>query len=146
MLPLASVPELLWEKHRPGLICPWVQMAKVRAQIDRTAVTAVLPASAMWELVTLLAAIRGLRPRVTDTVARRFRPRAEHGSLTVRGREWTRSCAIHTRRSAFPDSAKALKYAERPQTGQNPPTPFIPRDFRPCFGAGKRATFRPSGG
>ena len=38
------------------------------------------------------------------------------------------------------------KYAERPQTRQNPPTPFIPGDFRPSFGAGKRATFYPSGG
>ena len=61
-----------------------------------------------------LVAIMGLRFRATDTVGRRFRPRAEHGSLAVRGREWTRNCAIPTRRSAFPDSAKAPKYAERP--------------------------------
>jgi len=76
----------------------------------------------------------------------RFRPWAEHGSLAVRGREWTRNCAIPTRRSAFPDPAKAPKYAERSQTGQNPPTAFIPGDFRPSFGAGKCATFCSSGG
>ena len=132
------------EKHRPGSFA--LGANALAAPIDRTAVTAVLTAGAMWELVTFLAAIMGLRFRATDTVGRRFRPRAEHGSLAVRGREWTRNCAIPTRPSALPDSAKALKYAERPQTTQNPPTPFIPRDFRPCFGAGKRATFRPSGG
>jgi hypothetical protein len=108
--------------------------------------TPVLTASAMGELARFLAAIMGLRPRATDTAGRRFRPRAEHGSLAVWGREWTRNGAIPTRRSVFPDSAKAPKYAERPQTGPNPPTSFIPRDFRPSFGAGKRATFCPSGG
>ena len=75
-----------------------------------------------------------------------FRPRSEHGSLAVRRREWTRNCAISRRRSAFQIPHKLLKYAARPQTGQNPPTPFIPRDFRPSFGAGKRATFCSSGG
>ena len=80
------------------------------------------------------------------TPSRRFRPRAEHGSLAVRGENGLGTVPSPGRPSAFPDSAKAPKYAERPQTGQNPPTPFIPRDFRPSFGAGKRATFCLSGG
>ena len=129
-----------------ALLLPSDRFIARRAERFHASKTPVLTAGAMGERVRFWAAIMGLRPRATDTVGWRFRPRAEHGSLAVRGREWTRNCAIPTRRSAFPDSSMAPKYAERPQTGQTPATPFIPKDFRPSFGAGKRATFCPSGG